>query len=251
MLWLGFLSAFYEHQPYIPALHSWSGATADFAAKNDTWFGLLHADGVRWATRTMASTLLLPRPQMVHANLPTDVAWHVRRADGAVCHVTARAGVLAVDVACGEQRERLEGPWKQHVSEGLKVYMRASILNVRGGGWEMNATRKRTYTQVAGQAPWRYDLTARPLAASAACRGLLAETWASQAERDGAHDDYGERVDGSRYEIVTPRAQGEQLLSSSAAQYQLGSNLTAAWPALSTPDVQVSVETAPKAVGWF
>lgn len=230
--------AAYEHQPIVPALHFRGEASADFTGKNDTWYELVGTPEMSFAARTMATTLLLPRPQMVKTTLPTDVRWSFRLPDRS-CRIEASASVLSFSVAC-ENREQvvLNGPWKQFVDDGVKAYMRASILHVRLGGWEMNATRRASRTQVAGSAPWRYDLTARPLLPAekaygtpTRARGLLAEAFAAScpgcgAVKSGAHDDYGERVDGFRYDVVTTRAAGEELLRHAAAAYELGGNST-------------------------
>ena len=242
----------YEHQPVVPSLHARGGATADLAWKEDRWFRLLESDTVLWSARTSASTLLLPRPQMVKTNLVTDVAWSIKRASGdGLCNVTARASELRVDVSCdGEPRTALVGSWKESASNGIKVYMRASILHLRGVGWETNATRKRVYTQVSGSAPWRYDLTLRALSPQMSVKGVLGEAWASNATQNGAHDDYGERVDNSRYEVVTATAQGEGILRRPLSEYEVAEPLVRTFGSV-MDGFEVRHLTSPSDVGWY
>lgn len=212
----------YEHQPLVPSLHFRNGATADFTGKNDTWYTLLRTPCVDFAARTMATTLLMPRPQLVHTTLPTQVSWIVRPKGGGQCGVTANASALAFEVACEGERPpaRFSGAWKEYKTQDFKAYMRASILNVKACGWEMNATRRETRTQVSGHAPWRYDLTLRPLALDAGqSRGMLAEAWSGESP-GGQHDDYGQRVDGFRYDVVTTSSEAQGLLSHPREAYE-------------------------------
>lgn len=214
----------YEHQPLVPSLHFRNGATADFTGKNDTWYTLLRTPCVDFAARTMATTLLMPRPQLVHTTLPTQVSFIVRPEGGGQCGVTANASDLAFEVACeGERPARLSGAWKEYKARGFKAYMRASILNVKACGWEMNATRHETRTQVSGHAPWRYDLTLRPLALDAGqsrAAGMLAEAWSRDSPDGGQHDDYGQRVDGFRYNVVTTFSEAQGLLARPREAYE-------------------------------
>jgi hypothetical protein len=222
MLFCALFGTPYEHQPLVPSLHSRNGATADFTGKNDTWYTLLRTPCVDFAARTMATTLLMPRPQLVHTTLPTQVSWIVRPKGGGQCGVTANASALAFEVACeGDRPARFSGAWKEYKTQDFKAYMRASILNVKACGWEMNATRHETRTQVSGHAPWRYDLTLRPLALDAGqsrAKGMLAEAWLG--ESPGQHDDYGQRVDGFRYDVVTTSSEAQGLLAHPREAYE-------------------------------
>lgn len=225
MLFCALFGTPYEHQPLVPSLHSRNGATADFTGKNDTWYTLLRTPCVDFAARTMATTLLMPRPQLVHTTLPTQVSWIVRPEGGDQCGVTANASALAFEVACeGKRPARFSGAWKEYKTQDFKAYMRASILNVKACGWEMNATRHETRTQVSGHAPWRYDLTLRPLtpgAGQSRARGILAEAWSGDwPPGGGQHDDYGQRVDGFRYDVVTTSSEAQGLLAHPRGAYE-------------------------------
>ena len=64
---------------------------------------------------------------------------------------------------------------KEYKTQDFKAYMRASILNVKACGWETNATRRETRTQVSGHAPWRYERCGR--CRTWAVARMLAEAW--------------------------------------------------------------------------
>jgi hypothetical protein len=149
--------------PHIAFAH---GGTADFRGANDTYFSLLSVPNFQFAARTLDTSFLLPRPQLVHGSFFTDVAFRFRGGTGREYGVTSSASNVSFSVYDMNTKQHLEtlvGVWKQWWGDGVRVYYKQSTIYVRAHGWEVNATRHPVYNYVSGPSRWRYDFSIRYL----------------------------------------------------------------------------------------
>ena len=152
-----------QGDPHITFAH---GGKADFRGRNNTYFALLSAPGVQFAARTMDTSFLLPRPQLVHGSFFTDLAFRFQGTSGREYGVTSSASHVSFSVFDATRAKHLltqEGIWKQWWNDGVRVVYKQATMYVRVHGWEINATRRPIYNYLSGPSRWRYDFAIRYL----------------------------------------------------------------------------------------
>lgn len=217
--------------PHIAFAH---GGKADFRGANDTYFSLLSVPGFQFAARTLDTSFLLPRPQLVHGSFFTDVAFRFRGRTGREYGVTSSASNVSFsvyDVNTKKHLETLVGVWKQWWEDGVRVYYKQSTIYVRAHGWEVNATRHPVYNYVSGPSRWRYDFSIRYLdgtafekfhgRSSASCypHGVIGQSWDGDTIGvNGRVDDYTYNVS---YPVIVTSANAEGSIEGVAHDYAL------------------------------
>ena len=203
---------------------------------NNTYFSLLSAPGIQFAAKTMDTSFLLPRPQLVHGSFFTDVAFRFRGTSGKEYGVTSSASNVSFSVFDAVKNTRIKtivGIWKQWWQDGVRVLYKQNTMHVRANGWEVNATRHPVYNWVAGPAHWRYDFTIRYLDGtffeqqhgrrSSTCypHGVIGQSWDGDALGvNGRMDDYKYKNNNP---VVVTTANAEGAIEGEASHYALRS----------------------------
>ena len=218
-----------------PHLYFAHGGTADFRGKNNTNYNLLSAPGYSFASRTVDSTFLLPKPRLVHGSFFVNASWRVRGTSGREISVEAdahRPGFVVRDASDGRIVVNHTLIWTTWWHEGIRVMHKQSTILVRANGWEVNATRHPIYNPVEGPSHWRYDFAVRPLdgetglenlhgKASATCfpHGIIGQHW--DGDKLGA---YGAR-DNYDTTVVYTKAMAEGAIEGSASDYAVDGHI--------------------------
>jgi len=206
---------------------------------------MLSAPGVHFSAFTEDSEFLLSgyTPTLVRGSFFTKVYWVLRGASGQAYGVSSDSNHVQFDVfdlgradqTNLSQTQNLvyskNGVWKEWWKDGIRVYYKQSSIFVRGGGWEVNFTRKPIYNQVTGSSKWHFDISMRMLdgqtgfeihhgQASTTClpHGVIGQSYDSDdLAVDGATDNYAH--DNMASPVVTTSAQAEGAIEGKAANY--------------------------------
>ena len=214
-----------------PHLHFAHGGVADFRGKNGTFFVLHTFPGLQFAARTMDTTFLLPRPQLVHGSFFTDASWIVRGRSGDRSFlVRAAASSIGFDVYDAKSPTNLtllgsqHSPWRSWSLDGVEVSVKHSTMFVRAHGWRMECTRKPIYNHVSGPSKWRFDVSIKLEGHIGRCypHGLLGQSWdGDEVGIDGNTDDYTFREEEP---IIVTKAQAEGAIEGEYSHYAISND---------------------------
>ncbi len=211
------------------------GGSADFRGAHNVYYCMHSSPGFQFAARSVNTSFLLPRPQLVHGTFFNDIAFTVRGRSGREYGVRIPSDTVRFDVydlmnLKTPIAERV-GVWKQWWEDGIKVYTKQSTSYIRAHGWEVNATRHPIYNYVAGPSRWRLDFSMRCLNgtgferfhgnASGTCysHGIVGQSYdADDVGISGALDDYTYNVSEP---VVTTRAMAEGAIVGIGSEYAL------------------------------
>lgn len=211
------------------------GGSADFRGAHNVYYCMHSSPGFQFAARSVNTSFLLPRPQLVHGTFFNDIAFTVRGRSGREYGVRIPSDTVRFDVYDLKDlkipiAERV-GVWKQWWEDGIRVYTKQSTSYIRAHGWEVNATRHPIYNYVAGPSRWRLDFSMRCLNgtgferfhgnASGTCysHGIVGQSYdADDVGISGALDDYTYNVSEP---VVTTRAMAEGAIVGIGSEYAL------------------------------
>ena len=211
------------------------GGSADFRGEHNVYYCMHSSPGFQFAARSVNTSFLLPRPQLVHGTFFNEFAFTVRGRSGREYGVripseTVRFDVYDLTDLTTPIAERV-GVWKQWWEDGIRVYTKQSTSYIRAHGWEVNATRHPIYNYVVGPSRWRLDFSMRCLNgtgferfhgnASGTCysHGIIGQSYdADDIGISGALDDYTYNVSEP---VVTTRALAEGAIVGIGSEYAL------------------------------
>lgn len=220
-----------EGDPHLSFAH---GGVADFRGRHDTFYVMHSSPGFQFATRSVNTSFLLPRPQLVHGTFFTEVAFRVRGRSGREYGIKTPSDDVrfaVIDIGTNVEVVQQVGEWKQWWEDGIRVYTKQFTTYVRANGWEVNSTRHPIYNYVSGPSRRRFDFTVRPLKnmalsshhgnASATCypHGIVGQSFDGDGIGiSGRVDDYTYNVS---YPVVTTRAMAEGAIEGRGFEYAL------------------------------
>ena len=211
------------------------GGSADFRGEHNVYYCMHTSPGFQFAAKSVNTSFLLPRPQLVHGTFFTDVAFTIRGYSGMEYGVHISADTVRFDVYELKNTNTLiaerVGMWKQWWEDGIRVYTKQSTSYIRAHGWEVNATRHPIYNYVSGSSRWRLDFSMRCLNgtgferfhgnASGTCysHGIIGQSYDADAVGiSGALDDYTYNVSEP---IVTTHTMAEGAIEGFGWEYAL------------------------------
>lgn len=215
------------------------GGYADFRGKHNTFYSILNVPGFQFAAKSVNTSFLLPRPQLVHGTFFTDVAYRARGDSGDEYGFALSAEKVEFHVFKLSHDElsrenpiaTRRGIWQQWWEDGIRMYTKQATLYIRANGWEVNTTRKPIYDYVSGPNQWRFDFTVRSLndttfakfhkSASGTCfpHGIIGQSYDGDGVGiSGRTDDYAYN---KSHPVITTTAMAEGAIEGTAVEYAL------------------------------
>jgi hypothetical protein len=211
------------------------GGSTDFRGKHNIYYCMHSSPGFQFAAKSVNTSFLLPRPQLVHGTFFTDMAFVARGKSGKEYGIAIPAETVRFDVFdLNDTRVPIaqrKGMWKQWWEDGIRVYTKQSTSYIRALGWEVNASRHPIYNLVSGSNRWRFDFSMRCLNgtgfqryhgnSSGTCypHGIIGQSYdTDDIGISGAIDDY---TYNSSNPVIVTRAMAEGAIEGFGWEYEL------------------------------